>query len=105
MRFDVPVFFQRIQADYDASTGNYATAVVSETQRLASVTSSGGDMLRLVYGNLKQDSLTIRLQSHYTEPFDRIRIGSKLYCVDMTRKLRRMQTFVVSEVQPDEQNN
>lgn len=100
MRFDTPIYFQRIvPGEYDASTGDYGEDVTKEVQRWASVTSSGAETLNLVYGELKQGSLTIRLQSHYTEPFDQIRIGEKVYRVDMTRKLRSKQTFVVSEVQ------
>lgn len=100
MRFDTPVFFQRkVKGPYDATTGNYGPATTEEVKRYASITNTGSETLNLVYGELKQDSLTIRLQMPYTEPFDRIRIGSKCYRVDRQRRLRTKQTFVVSEVQ------
>ena len=98
MRFDTPIFFQRITRDYDAATGNY-TNTVAETMRYASVTDTGDETLQLVYGELKQGSKTIRLQRHYTLPFDRIRIGDSCYKADRVRTLRTMQTLVVSEVQ------
>ena len=99
MRFDTPVYFQRIErGPYDPTTGNYGPDTPVEDMRRASVTDSTTQTLQLVYGELKQGSLTVRIQSHYTEPFDRIRIGDKLYHVDMSRKLRSKQTFVVSEV-------
>lgn len=99
MRFDTPVYFQRVERGaYDPTTGNYAPDTPVEDMRRASVTDSSAQTLQLVYGELKQGSLTVRIQNHYTEPFDRIKIGGKLYRVDMTRKLRSKQTFVVSEV-------
>ena len=98
MRFDKEIFFERITSDFDENTGNY-TESVTETKQYASVTDSGTQTMLLVYGKIKQGSLTIRLQNHYSEPFDRIRIGNKHYSVDMTRKFCRMQVLVVSEVQ------
>ena len=99
MRFDTPIYFQRMKRAYDATTGNYSHEQPEEVKRYASITNTGTDTLNLVYGELKQGSLTIRLQMPYTEPFDRIRIGNKHYRVDRERLLRTKHTFVVSEVQ------
>ena len=100
MRYDTPVYFQKITAgEYDPKTGNYADDTVAETLRYASVMNTGEDRLKLIYDGPKQGSLTIQLQSHYTDPFDRIRVGEKVYRVDFSRKLRTKHTFVVSEVQ------
>ena len=100
MRYDKQVYFQRITpGEYDPDTGNYADDIVEETLRYASVMNTGEDTLRLVYDGPKQGSLTIQIQNHYTEPFDRIRVDYKLYAVDFSRKLRVKHTFVVSEVQ------
>lgn len=99
MRFDTPVFFQRTNREFDASTGDYKISVVEEEKRFASVTASSVETLNLVYGELKQGSLTVRLQNHYSKPFDRIRIGEKVYRVDSARPLRIKFNLVVSEVQ------
>lgn len=100
VRYDTPVYFQKITpGEYDPNTGNYADDTVEETLRYASVMNTGEDQLKLVYDGPKQDSLTIQLQTHYTDPFDRIRVGKKVYNVDFSRKLRMKHTFVVSEVQ------
>lgn len=100
VRYDTPVYFQKITAgEYDPNTGNYADDTVEETLRYASVMDTGTDMLKLVYGGPKQGSLTIQLQNHYAKPFDRIRVGKKVYNVDLSRELRTKHTFVVSEVQ------
>lgn len=100
MRFDTPIFFQRVnKGEYNAKDGNYGPAKVTETMRRASVTDTGAETLQLVYGQIKQGSKTIRLQRHYNLPFDRIRIGDNCYKADRVRTLRNMQTLVVSEVQ------
>lgn len=100
MRYDTPIFFQRITAGaYDETTGDYGPDVPVETKRDASVNDAGVETLNLIYGELKQGCKTIQLLRHYNEPFDRIRIGSKVYRVDFQRKLRSKHTFIVSEVQ------
>ena len=96
MRYDTPIFFQRIQRGaYNASTGNYGEDSITEEKRYADVTDTGTEHLTLIYGKIQQGSLTIRLQRSYKVPFNRIRIGEKLYNVDFARHLK---TFVVSEV-------
>ncbi len=96
MRYDDPIFFQRVHpGEYDPATGNYAEDMVTEVKKYASVTNAGTETLQLVYGELKQGAKTIRLQRPYTEPFDRIRIGKKIYRVDLAKRI----SYVVSEVQ------
>lgn len=100
MRFDTPVYFQKItKGEYDASTGNYSDDIVEETLKYADVTDTGTQSIMLIYGSIKQGSLTVRLQNHYNEPFDRLRIGETIYRVDSSRKLRMKHILIVSEVQ------
>lgn len=100
MRYDTPVYFQKITSgEYDPKTGNYGEYTVEETQRYASIMDTGAVMLKLVYDGPKQGSLTIQIQNHYTEPFDRIRVGENVYSVDYSRELQTKHVFVVSEVQ------
>ena len=100
MRYDAPIYFQKITSgEYDPSTGDYGKDTIQETEVYASVMDTRSEMLRLVYNGPMQGSLTIQLQNHYTEEFDRIRIGDLIYKVDYIRKLRVKQTFVVSEMQ------
>lgn len=54
--------------------------------------------MKIVYGDIKEGSLSIQLQNHYDKPFDQIRVGEKRYKVDFSRKLRIKQIYVVSEV-------
>ena len=100
MRFDTPVYFQRITPGaYDATTGNYGADTIVEEKRFASITNTGEETLNLVYGELRQGVVTVRLQTHYSEPFDRLRIGEKVYRCDRARPLRLKYTLVCSEVQ------
>ncbi|WP_274954986.1 hypothetical protein [Anaerostipes butyraticus] len=100
MRYDTPVYFRKITpGEYDSDTGNYGDDIAEETLRYASVMNTGEEQLKLVYDGPKQGSLTIQIQNHYTEPFDRIRVGETVYQVDSSRKLRTKHTFIVSEVQ------
>ncbi len=100
MRFAEPIYFQKvIPGEYDPVTGDYSKDEVVESKRFASITDSGMQTLKFVYGGIKEGSRTIRIQGHYTESFDRIRIGQKLYHVDFERNLSGIHVFVVSEVQ------
>lgn len=97
MRYDTAVFFQRVTAgEYNPNTGNYGADTVTEEKLYASVTDATTAQLTLVYGCIKQGARVIRLQRGYKIPFDRIRVGNKLYKVDSARYLK---TFIVSEVQ------
>lgn len=100
MRYDTPVYFQKIvSGKYNSVTGDYGKDTVTEEKRYADVTDAGTDTLNLVYGGLKQGVRVIRLQRKYEGSFSRIRIGDKTYRADFSRNLRSKQTFIVSEVQ------
>lgn len=100
MRYDTKVFFQSVEeGEYDKKTGNYGADSVVEVMRRASVMDTGSETMKIVYGGLKQGSLVIQLQTHYTDSFDWIRVGDKLYRVDREQKLRTKHVFIVSEVQ------
>ncbi|MBA4699228.1 MAG: hypothetical protein H2212_07300 [Ruminococcus sp.] len=99
MRFDIPVFFQNIQkGKYDPIAGKYKNDILTEVKRLASVTNASTETLTLVYGEIRRGACVVRIQNHYTGPFEFIRIGDKQYRVDYTRPLKVKHTFVVSEV-------
>ena len=97
MRYNIPVFFQRKEpGTFDKDTHNYGADTITEKKRRADVTITGTETLKLVYGNIKQQSLTVRLQRPYKEAFDTIRIDSKIYAVGFSRANK---VFVISEVQ------
>lgn len=97
MRYNIPVFFQHKEPGaFDETTHNYKADTITEEKRYADVTTTGTDTLQLIYGTIKQQSLTVRLQRPYNKPFDNIRIGAKIYAVGFSRGNR---AFVISEVQ------
>ena len=100
MRYDTAIYFQQItQGAYNRNTGDYGAETVKESRQYASVMDTSAVMLQIVYGKVKQGSLTIQIQEHYNQPFEWIRIGNKRYQVDSVKTLRSKQIFVVSEVQ------
>ena len=100
MRYDTPIYFQKITpGEYDAESGNYEADTIEETLRYASVMDTGAQAMTLVYGKIQQGSLTIHLQNQYQDPFDYIRIRDRVYRVDSVRNLRVKQCLIVSEVQ------
>ena len=97
MRYDTPVFFQRVQpGEYNANTHNYDDDSIIEVKKYADVIDTDTQQLQLVYGTVKQGSVTVHLQRPYTAAFDYIRIGEKRYRVDVEK---RRCCFIASEVQ------
>lgn len=103
MRYNTPVFFQKVvPGELNTETHNYGDDKITETKCYASVTDSGAETLKLVFGELKQGSLIIRLQRPFTEAFDRVRIGNTIYRSAMAKLNKRV--FVLSEVQGNAEN-
>ena len=95
----MPIYFQRVTAGaYDPETGDYGSDTVTEAARYAAVMDTRTETMQLVYGEIRQGSLTVHIQNHYTDSFDHIRIGAKRYRVDFRRWLRVKESFVLSEV-------
>lgn len=100
MRYDTPIYFQTTTpGKYNLETGNYEDDIPVETLRYASVMDTRAETMNLIYGEIRQGSLTIHIQNHYEYNFEHIRIGDKLYRVDNRRRLRTKESFVLSEVQ------
>ena len=98
MRFDTPVVFKVIEDVYDAQTGDYASTVTSQKTIMASVDSTTEQMMTLVYGGVKQDSITARFQNHIDIPYTDIEIGGKAYQVDYIAPKRVKEVFVLHRV-------
>ena len=97
MRYATPIYFQHYgKPEYNPATGDYEQSPPVEHKRYASVTDSGIEVMKLVYGDIKQGSKVIRIQRPYTGAYDSIRIGDECYHVDMSRKGK---VYIVSEVQ------
>ena len=98
MRYATPVYFQRITSTYDEATGNY-TDHTAESIRWADICDTGEETMRLVYGRIRQGSKTMQLQRPYTQPFDTVRIGTKIYTAETSRSLLTKASYVLTEVQ------
>lgn len=100
MRYDTPVYFQTVTPGaYDPETGDYGADTVREVVRYAAVMDTRAETVTLVYGTVRQGSLTVQLQAQYAAPFDRLRIGETRYRVDSRRCFRTKEVLIVSEVQ------
>lgn len=100
MRYDTAVYFETVtEGEYNEETGDYAEDKVTEVEKYASVNYTGIETLKIVFGDIRQGNVTIKLPRPYKKPFDRIRIGGKLYSVDYENPLRNKTVFVASEVQ------
>ena len=103
MRFDKPVYFQTITpGEYNTETANYNLDAVTEVKIYASVTDTGVETLKTLYGKVKQGSLTIRLLRPYTGHFNSIRVDDKIYTVDFVKLKQRV--FIVSELKENAEN-
>ena len=100
MRYITPIFFQRVEpGGYNADTGDYDRDIVIESMQYADITDSSDRAVEMIYGELREGTLTVRLERPYTAPFDYIRIGNKRYKADMKRSTFQKMALVVSEVQ------
>ena len=99
MRYDTKIELVRLDpGEFNPETGNYDGATETKTSLYASVMDTRAEMVKLVYGSLRQGSLTIHLQNHIDQPFDRIDVNGRRYKEDYRRKLRTKETLIVSEV-------
>ena len=100
MRYDKVIYFRKEGAKtYDPETGNSKRADPVDEMRMASVVSTDIRTQNLIYGGIKQGSITLHLLAPYTKSFDYILYRGKKYRVDNAVTLRTKQAFVASEVQ------
>lgn len=98
MRFDTKAFFlKETERTYDPESGNYTDNEITKDLVYCSKSPTNEKKMMIVYGKLKEDSLTIVLQNHYKKDFDYIEIDNKKYIVDSSKKLRNKHIFVISE--------
>lgn len=96
MRFDKPVRFVKRDTVYNYDTGNHDAVDDVVVEVYANVTNQSEKRMALAYGAIKEDSLTVRLQNHYQEPFDHLLIDGQKYRMDSQRLHRRYHVLWVS---------
>ena len=98
MRYDKRIYFVKEgEEEYDYSTGDTIVTESVKTEAWANVSDTGTERMQLVYGALKQDAITVRIQGKYDEAFDYIEVENKKYNVDAFRIFRNDQAFNLSE--------
>lgn len=99
MRYDRKVTFRKYRPGaYNSTTGNYEPSTIDYSdERSAAVTGTSRKYMELLYGKIREDSVTIHLQNQYSRPFDRIIIDEVPYQADLTRNLRTKQIIVCTE--------
>lgn len=99
MRYDKRILFlTRKQGSYNEDTGNYDEDTYEEKEVFGAVSNTSDNMMSLVYGQLRQGSVTLHLQNHYQEAFDLIQIDEKKYQVDNRTIYKVKESMVLSEV-------
>lgn len=98
MRYDRKALFQTVEEHYQ-SNGDYVEEVVEEHTEYCSVAYTDLQTMHLVYGAIRQGSLTIHLQNYVGYSFNRIVIDGKSYVVDDAIDLRFKKVYVISEWQ------
>jgi len=100
MRFnDKVVFVQEGEETYNPNTGNYDLGEPTEMVEWANVSDSGMERSSMLYGDVKEGALTIRLRYVPPDDYDYIKYKNKKYVVDLFRQFKGKSTLSVSEKQ------
>ena len=97
MRYDKKVYFVTEGEEYNYDTGDYELVELVKDEAWANVSDTGTERMQLIYGNLKQGAITVRIVGKYDEEFDYIEVEGKKYNVDAFRTFRNDQAFNLSE--------
>lgn len=98
MRYDKEVKFQLVEDVYQ-DNGDYVKDVLEEEVGYASIVNTDFDTMRLVYGEIRQGSITLHLQNKIGFNFNRVVIDGKTYAVDQRINYRVKQAYILSECQ------
>ena len=96
MRYDTKAAFQLVEDAYD-SKGDYTESVTEEHIEYVSVVNTDIQTMHLVYGEIRQGSITVTLQNYVGYTFNRIVINEKNYTVDQAIDLRVKKAYILSE--------
>lgn len=99
MRYAEPIWFVKATKTYNPQTGDYTTANPVKSVVYGSIINTSIETMHLVYGGIRQGSLTIQLQNKYTQPFDYIEVRGKKYKVDTRDPKAVKDVLIISEVQ------
>lgn len=96
MRYDTKVMFQQVENTY-LSNGDYAETVAEEHIEYASIQNTDIQTMHLVYGEIRQGSVTLSLQNYVGYTFNRVVINGVKYTVDQAIDLRVKKAYILSQ--------
>lgn len=100
MRYDKVIEFVTVgnkEFNYDTGNNEQLTPPTSDI-RWGNVSSQSMEVMKLLYGGLRERSAIVRLQNNFGDTFDYIVIDEVRYQVDREVKHRRDHVFYVSEL-------
>ena len=98
MRYDTKALFQLVEDTYD-SIGDYTETVKEQHTEYCAVQSTDLQTMHIVYGEIRQGSITISLQNYIGYAFNRIVINGVPYVVDQAYTLRTKKVYIASQWQ------
>lgn len=98
MRYDKLVKFQMVNSVY-TDKGDYEEQITSEYTEYASIVDTDFQTMAIVYGGIKQGSITLHLLNKVKYNFNRIVYEDKVYMVDQVINQRTKQAYILSQWQ------
>lgn len=83
MRYDKPLYFvSNVGKHYDAELGEWVQGQTSRVKKFSNITAMSENRQQLIFGDVSNKRLIVRLQRIYNEPYDLLEIDGKSYQVD-----------------------
>lgn len=98
MRYDKLVKFQMVDSVY-TNKGDYEEQIINEYTEYASIVDTDFQTMAIVYGGIKQGSITLHLLNKVKYDFNRIVYEDKVYTVDQVINQRTKQAYILSQWQ------
>ena len=86
MRYDKPLYFvSNVGKHYDAELGEWVHGETSRVKKFANITAMSANRQQVIFGDVSNKRLVVRLQRIYRKPYDLLEIDGKSYQVDNDR--------------------
>ena len=81
---------------YNYETGNYESGIITKHTYYGLVTDTSNERMSLLYGGIRSNSKTVRLNVKIDSQYDYMLIDDEKYQIDNRKAYRRKTTFEVS---------
>lgn len=98
MRYDKLVKFQLVDM-VQKTNGDYEEQITNEYTEYASIVNTDFQTMQIVYGGIKEGSITMHLLNKVKHEFNRIEFEGKAYMVDQIINQRTKQAYILSQWQ------